>query len=219
MQPQRAIVYIDGFNLYYGCLRGTPYRWLDVGKLCSLLLPKDDVVAIKYFTAKVGRRPWVPRAYAPAESEDQQTYLRALATIPNLSLHFGQFFNTPVAARLVKPPRRGRKRRMVWKTEEKGSDVNLASHLLIDGFRARYDLAVVISNDSDLKEPVHFVRHDLKAPVGILNPHGNRSWALSPPKLPPRSFYKPIRPGALRASQFPATLTDAEGSFTKPADW
>jgi hypothetical protein len=218
MAPNRVIVYVDGFNLYYGCLRGTPYRWLDVGKLCSLMLPKDEVVAIKYFTAEVGRRPWAKDS-EPAESEDQQTYFRALKTIPNLSLHFGQFFNTAIPARLVTPPRRGRKRRMVWKTEEKGSDVNLASHLLIDGFRARYDLAVVISNDSDLKEPVHFVRHDLQAPIGILNPHGNRSWALSPPKLPRGSFYKPIRSGPLQASQFPPTLTDSEGTFHKPSDW
>jgi hypothetical protein len=107
----------------------------------------------------------------------------------------------------------------VWNTEEKGSDVNLASHLLIDGFRARYDLAVVISNDGDLKEPVRFVREDLKAPVGVLNPHANRSWALSPRNLPAGSFYKPIRPAALAASQFPTTLTDANGSFSKPASW
>lgn len=97
--------------------------------------------------------------------------------------------------------------------------MNLASHLLIDGFRARYDLAVVISNDGDLKEPVHFVRDDLEAPVGILNPHRNRSWALSPKPLPRGSFYKPIRPAALAASQFPATLSDRDGTFHKPSGW
>jgi hypothetical protein len=63
-------------------------------------------------------------------------------------------------------PKRGSPNRLVWNTEEKGSDVNLASYLLIDGFRARYDIAVVISNDSDLKTPVEFVRGDLGAPVG-----------------------------------------------------
>lgn len=108
---------------------------------------------------------------------------------------------------------------MVWNTEEKGSDVNLASHLLIDGFRARYDLAVVISNDGDLKEPVRFVREDLKAPVGVLNPHANRSWALSPQTLPRGSFYKPIRKGALAACQFPPTMQDANGTFSKPSTW
>ena len=72
--------------------------------------------------------------------------------------------------------------------EEKGSDVNLASHLLVDGFRDRYDLAVVISNDSDLTEPVRFVREDLNKPVGVLNPHPNRSWELSPSTMPAGSF-------------------------------
>lgn len=119
----------------------------------------------------------------------------------------------------MRPPRGRSPFRQVWKTEEKGSDVNLASHLLIDGFRARYDLAVVISNDGDLKEPVEFVRHDLKAPVGVLNPHPTRSWALSPHKLPHGSFYKPIRRGALAASQFPATMTDQNGTFSKPVGW
>ncbi len=97
--------------------------------------------------------------------------------------------------------------------------MNLASHLLIDGFRARYDLAVVISNDGDLKEAVEFVRNELNTPVGVLNPHRTRSWALSPRKLPTGSFYKPIRSGPLAASQFPATMTDPTGSFSKPPGW
>lgn len=214
----RTIVYIDGFNLYYGSLRDTPYRWVDLGALCSRLLPKDQVVGIKYFTAKVGPRPW-KKGPQPKTSAHQELYLRALATVPNLTCHYGHFLTYPVASRLVKPPRRGHKRRLVWKTEEKGSDVNLASHLLIDGFRARYDLAVVMSNDGDLKEPVHFVRHELNAQVGVLNPHPNRSWALSPKSLPRGSFYKPIRAGALASSQFPAAMQDARGSFQKPSDW
>lgn len=216
--PARVIVYVDGFNLYYGSLRGTPYRWLDLGTLCSRLLPRDQIVGIKYFTAKVGPRPWKPGPQ-PEASLHQELYLRALGTVPNLSCHFGHFLTHAVPRRLVNPPGRGKKRQMVWNTEEKGSDVNLASHLLIDGFRARYDVAVVVSNDGDLKEPVHFVRTDLQAPVGVLNPHSIRSWALSPKDLPYGSFYKPIRAGALAASQFPAMLADQRGTFHKPSDW
>ena len=116
------------------------------------------------------------------------------------------------------PPRQTRVHE-VWETEEKGSDVNLASHLLIDAFRVRYDLAIVISNDGDLKDPVQFVRHELKLPVGVLNPHGNRSFALSPKTLPRGSFYKPIRRAALRASQFPTQVPDAKGIVHKPPSW
>jgi hypothetical protein len=218
MNAKRVIVYVDGFNLYYGCLQGTPYRWLDIGALCQAMLPKDDIVGIKYFTAETGPRPW-KTGPQPKKSANQQLYLRALRTIPELSIHFGRFFTNAVPRRLVNPPKKGRKGALIWNTEEKGSDVNLASYLLIDGFRARYDLAAVISNDSDLKEPIRFVREDLEAPVGILNPHPNRSWALSPPKLPLGSFYKPIRQGVLSASQFPYTLTDSRGTFHKPAHW
>ena len=218
----RTLVYVDGFNLYYGALCPTPqrptgYRWLDLGALCARLLPNDQVVGIKYFTALVTSAPW--KSGQPRQSVSQRTYLRALKTVPDLTIHYGHFLSHPVKRRLVKPPRRGSPFCEVWHTEEKGSDVNLASHLLIDGFRARYDLAVVISNDGDLKEPVHFVRHDLNVPVGVLNPHSNRSWALSPQNLPPRSFYKPIRQGAVRSSQFPNTLTDLSGSFNKPPGW
>ena len=172
-------------------------------------------MGIKYFTAKVKGRPWKPQSASGA----QQTYLRALRTVPNLEIHYGHFLTHQVPQRLVKPPRRGSAWQLIWKTEEKGSDVNLATHLLVDGFRARYDLAVVISNDSDLKQPIHFVRHELKAPVGILNPHNNRSWALSPSSMPQGSFYKPIRPAALAASQFPSSVTDAHGTFSKPPGW
>jgi hypothetical protein len=60
-RPQ-VIVYIDGFNLYYGCLKGTPYKWLDVCRLSELLLPADDIVAVKYYTARVSARPGNPTA-------------------------------------------------------------------------------------------------------------------------------------------------------------
>lgn len=211
----RTIVYVDGFNLYYGCLRDSPHRWLDLDALCQRLLGKrHDIVAIKYFTAHVKARPGNPQ-----QAQRQQIYLRALETIPHLSVHYGRFFSRKARRQLVNPPRRGPRTAEVWITEEKGSDVNLASHMLIDGFRARYDVAVVISNDSDLMEPVRFVRDDLRAPVGILNPHPNRSWGLSPRVLPAGSFYKPIRTRVLAASQFAESLSDRHGSFHKPANW
>ncbi|MGA8745744.1 MAG: hypothetical protein WB507_07765 [Solirubrobacterales bacterium] len=77
----------------------------------------------------------------------------------------------------------------------------------------------MISNDSDLKTPVEFVRDDLGAPVGVLNPHKNRSWALSPRQLPKGSFYKPIRPAALAASQLRSNLKDADAMIHKPKGW
>lgn len=52
----RAIVYVDGFNLYFGALKGTPYKWLDLDALARRLAPNDDIVAVRYFTARVTTR-------------------------------------------------------------------------------------------------------------------------------------------------------------------
>jgi hypothetical protein len=74
----RVNVYIDGFNLYYGAVKGTPYRWLNLPEMCRLLLPRDQILQIKYFTALVN-----PRASDPDQRGRQETFLRALQTIPN----------------------------------------------------------------------------------------------------------------------------------------
>jgi hypothetical protein len=203
-----VIVYVDGFNLYYGSLKRTPYKWLDLGRLCATMLPNDRVTAINYYTARISARPGNPTA-----PNDQQIYLRALRTIPNLSITYGHFLTHSVSMALtgVTPTKR------VWvdKTEEKGSDVNLASHLLRDAFRGAFQVAVLITNDSDLAEPVRIVRQELNLPVGILNPHQHHSAELK--RL--ATFVKRIRQSDLIASQFPAALTDAKGAFHKPSSW
>ena len=63
-----AIVYVDGFNLYYGSLKRTPYKWLDLGRLCARMLPNDRVIAIKYYTARISARPGNPGA--PNDQQD-----------------------------------------------------------------------------------------------------------------------------------------------------
>ncbi len=103
----------------------------------------------------------------------------------------------------------------VIKTEEKGSDVNLAVHLLSDGYKNEYETAAMITNDSDLVEPMRIVKEELGLPVGVVNPQRHPSFMLRRHA----SFMKRIRSGVLRASQFPNTLTDIHGTFTKPFGW
>lgn len=203
-------VYVDGFNLYYGCLRGTPYKWLHLGRLCDTLLKGNKVERIRYFTARVR-----PRSDDPDQQQRQQIYIRALETIPGLSVHYGHFLAHTVRMPLANPQTLGPKTVEVIKTEEKGSDVNLATHLLHDGFRGDYEVAVVVSNDSDLLEPIKVVRRELGLTVGILNPQKRPSRVLAREA----DFLKQIRAGALKASQFPATFNDAHGTVTKPANW
>src|SRR6266511_3125248 len=146
----RTNVYVDAFNLYYGCLKGTPYRWLDLAALCRRLLPNDEINRIRYFTALVSARPDDPQ-----EPQRQLTYLRALRTIPNLSIHTGHYLSHSVRMRLANPPPGGPATVEVIKTEEKSSDV---------------------------KEPIAVVQRDLGLIVGIVNPHPpkRRSRALQP---------------------------------------
>lgn len=212
----RTNVYVDGFNLYYGCLKGTPHKWLDLEALCARLLPpsKHEIQRIHYFTAKVSARPGKPNG--PVR---QTAYLRALATLPTVSIHYGHFLRSTVRMPIANPTQNGPKTVEVIKTEEKGSDVNLATQLLVDAFQQDADAFVVISNDSDLTEPTRVVRHDLGFVVGIVNPHEPKKRSRALNSCAP-TFFKQIRPNVLKACQLPETLRDASGRIIhKPGDW
>lgn len=145
----------------------------------------------------------------------KKTYLRALATLPTVRVHFGHYLSHPVWMPLATPSPGGAKFARVIKTEEKGSDVNLATHLVSDAYEGAFGCAVVITNDSDLREPVAHVRRRLGKQVGVLNPQQHPAVALT--KV--ATFVKTIRAGALQASQFPDVMTDVRGTFTKPRGW
>lgn len=206
-----SVVYVDGFNLYYGAVKDTAYKWLNLSKMVQYLLPKNQILKIKYFTALVTSRP-----QDPDQPNRQQMYLRALKTVPNLEIIKGHFLSHKVwMLRANCPPGQSQYVEVI-KTEEKGSDVNIATHLLHDGYRRVYEAAIVISNDSDLVEAIKIVRHVLKKKVIILNPFPN-----SPSKELKRiaTFVKPIRQGVLAASQFPDQMEDQTGKFYKPVSW
>ena len=155
-------MYVDGFNLYHRALQDGPYKWLDLGKLCTMLLPDFEIEHIYYFTARVK-----PRKDDPSQPQRQQAYLRALETIPGLDIHYGKFVRREKRLPLVRP--KGKQRFAdVWRTEEKASDVNLATQLLIDGFNQRYEAAVVVSKTTDLVAPIRAVREELGLPVGVI---------------------------------------------------
>lgn len=222
-QRPRANVYVDGFNLYHGCFddlkhrrHWRAYRWLDLDALCRRLFPQFAINRMRYFTALVDPQP------NNRHNRDRQLmYIRALQTIPHLTVHLGRFATNvkdrPIAdVTATRPtPRFPIQMVPVIEREEKGSDVNLASHLLLDGFNQDYDVAMVVTNDSDLAEPIRMVRNALRSPVGIVNPRRYIAYDLQGIA----SFNKNIRLNMLQASQFPASLGDAHGVITKPAHW
>ncbi|MCY3921105.1 MAG: NYN domain-containing protein, partial [Chloroflexi bacterium] len=201
---------VDGLNLYYRALRGTPNRWLDLRRLSELLLPGYQVNRIRYFTARV-----TSRADDPTQAQRQQVYLRALSTVPDLSIHYGHLLPKRKRRPLADSPPSGPRTVEVLDTEEKGSDVNLASFLLLDGFENDYELAVVLSNDSDLELPISMVRERLGKMIGVFDPSRRRSFQLSQAA----SWYRPLRRGPLSAGQFPAVLSDSQGMIAKPPGW
>jgi uncharacterized LabA/DUF88 family protein len=179
----RTIVYIDGFNLYYRALRNTPHKWLDIAAMSRAALPAScQIEAIKYYTAHISGRvdPGAPRR--------QHAYLRAIATLPKVAIHYGNFLVSQKWAGLVQPPdfrpmfvlppAAAPEVAYVWKTEEKGSDVNLGVHLVRDAFKGHFDLAAVLTNDTDLVEPVRIVTQELNLPVTLLTPTARPATSL-----------------------------------------
>jgi hypothetical protein len=168
----------------------------------------------------------------------QDIYIRALKTLPNISIHFGHYLQSKVMMRLVSPRPNGSTYAEVLKMEEKGSDVNIATYMLIDAFRKDCDQLVVITNDSDLAEPVRIINRELNLPVGIFNPHTagtalRRSRITGRPLQHARpsvelkkaaKFYREITSEGptchMALSQFPGELIDTEGrKIKKPAAW
>jgi uncharacterized LabA/DUF88 family protein len=187
----RVNVYVDGFNLYHRALRsarapdGSTYKWLDLETLAGHVLSNPDysIGRIRYFTARVRALPGDPQA--PLR---QQMYLRALATLSSVTVHFGFFQKSQKKMQLVRPLPDGTTMVKVHKFEEKGSDVNLATYLLLDAFQNDYDGAAVITNDSDLAEPIRIVRDILAKRVEVLDPCGDGRTSAELAKV--ATFYK-----------------------------
>ncbi|MBY3094911.1 NYN domain-containing protein [Rhizobium laguerreae] len=224
----RTHVYIDGFNLYYGLLRGTAYKWIDLEKFCDQLLPKNTVEKIYYFTAKVDARQ-----EDPDQPIRQLAFLNALASLPRVEVHLGNFMSSVVAQPVVDTNPTGGVLRVggkpvlkrdpagnvilerVLKSEEKGSDVNLASYLLKDAYQGACECAVIISNDSDLLTPIRMAKNDGGLVIGLVPPRPKGSVelkTLADFKIDPRIH-------VLASSQFPDPLPTPSGLIHKPANW
>lgn len=242
----RVGVYVDAYNLYYGarglCGRGTPgWRWLDVRALSERLLqarstvwPGAIVTKLVYCTARVNG------SHNATAARDQDVYLRALresgsADHIELGTYVSKLVTGPLALR--RPRRKVEIVSPAWPIkvkspagdepdavfmaqvaswEEKGSDVNVATHLLVDVLGGKLDAALVVSNDSDLKLPVWQARRHV--PVATINPstsatagdlRGTADDGVG------RHWWYSLSADDIRASQLP----DDVGRLTKPVGW
>lgn len=208
-----ARAYIDGFNFFHGAVKKSGLKWIDLHKLACLLLRGEHVLKVKYFTARVDDRPEDPR-----QSQRQDVYLRALGTVPQIEVHFGQFRTRVKWVRLAHPAPDQAPAVQARITEEKGTDVALGAHLLWDAFRRDVeplDVALVISNDSDLQVPIDMARR-LGVRVVTVNPHRHAGQA-------DHLFgddVRRLRLSHLEKARFPANLLDAEGRvIRRPPEW
>ncbi len=145
-QKERVVAYIDGFNLYFG-MREAGFdkcRWLDVVKLInSLLEPNQELIKVKYFTSRVSNNP--------DKQKRQSTYLDALESTGTQIIYGNYQDNNTECNRCGH----------VWKSaKEKMTDVNIATSIIVDAFKDKYDMAMLISGDSDLSPPIKAI-HEL----------------------------------------------------------
>lgn len=223
----KANVYIDGFNLYYCAVRGTGFKWLDLSKLCSNLFPGKNIHKISYFTAKV--KASSHDTNAPTR---QEIYWRALKTITNLEIVEGSFVRWPrlmpqfplayVNNNYKNPPQRVQ----VERTEEKGSDVNLAAMLVYDSSIHDADEAIVVSNDSDLALAIEIVTTKISQTVIVVNPNRTsrarryKNCKISAElKRVATRYIGSINDNLLAKSLFPSTFSDSVGTINKPQNW
>lgn len=228
-------VYIDGFNLYYR-IKNTRYKWLDLRLLCENYFPNLQIDNIKYFTAIVK-----PTPDDPTKPFRQHNYIQAIQNHSRVQVILGSFLKTKKTFPVLDFDERGNRQHiiveilkyfkmrlpiaktndsqylLVSKFEEKGSDVNLATHLVNDAHLGNYDAAIVISNDSDLAEAIRIVERQISRPIFLLSPSKRTCKKLL--RACDNSRIKRIRGRALGVSQLPDIIQLTRGEIKKPVEW
>lgn len=207
----KTIVYVDGFNLYYGCLKGTPHKWLDLFSLFKNTLPAEmELIQVKYFTARVSALPADPDA-----PKRQDVYMRALRAHLKGAIEIveGNF-----TVKDVWMPRTDNPAKFVQviRTDEKGSDVNLAVSLVHDACEDKFGCAAVVSNDADLQRALKIVKQFKKKKVMLYTPGAPARRTLKTLRQWSHRVLE-ITPAALAAAQLPNPISGT--TLVKPANW
>lgn len=225
------------------CGKGPGWKWLDVRALVSRIVanqrawPDAEITRIVYCTARVDAQ------FNPEGHAEQDVYLKALTATGSVDhIEYGKYVvgirPRPLAVRGLTKTAPPRLVTSDWPVmvqsslgvdqpnalfmvstlhqEEKGSDVNVASHLLVDLLQESIDAAVVVSNDSDLKFPIHFARQHIH--VGHVNPHpGYFAGDITgtPDDGKGGHWWRKLHPGDFTAHQLP----DEAGGYQRPAKW
>ena len=170
---KKTLVYIDGYNLYYGLLKESPdSKWLNLRALVAAMFKeKHEIRSIKFFTARVRTYP-----HDIAAEERQKIYLQALAAFGDVEIIEGFYSKKKIwlphvngKCKTCEESHAGMAH--VVKLEEKRSDVNLAVAALVDAMRSDADCFVLVTGDSDQAGTVYALRHEFGKSVLVFNPH------------------------------------------------
>lgn len=217
----KTIVYIDGYNLYYGLLRRTNFKWLDIVQLFrDYVLDSDARLAeVRYYTAPVLGR----MSDDPQSTQRQRLYLQALRSLypKNLVIIEGKIQASKPYLRLVNPIPELPQIQMVQVLEfnEKKTDVNLASDLITGAWAGLYEQAVICSNDSDLEGALAAVkRYHPKLKIGIVAPIQRKNYRYISGDLAKYADWKKIlSPVHIASSQLPSCIPGSV--IKKPNAW
>lgn len=234
----RTRVYIDGYNLYYGCLKGTAFKWLDLLALFERhVLPSVTVSgqdqaltsrlepqAIKFFTA-----PILEQAAKASDSlRCQERYHAALSKHQpgRIDIIKGYYSLTQARPKAIDPvypkkwPRDCTVEVPVWKLEEKQSDVNLALHAFKDALIEGIEHVVIVTNDTDIASALEMIRAHTSAVVGLVIP--TRDHQRPPNRDLTRHAHwvrSHITLSELQAAQLPRVIPAASNPVLKPESW
>jgi uncharacterized LabA/DUF88 family protein len=208
-QPKRAIVYVDGFNFYYGALKDGPHKWLDLERFFCRLRQHDQIQRIRYFTARISG------FHAP----NQEAYLLALTTLPLVDVILGKFKTKRIECTVPGCPKAGR--RIFMTPEEKRTDVNIAIWMLHDAQQDLCDRMILVSGDSDLVPVIRMIKdHFPQKEVVVYVPARTEIRGAAVELRAEADKHKTLPLDLLAKSQFPASVVLAGGrTVTRPPGW
>jgi uncharacterized LabA/DUF88 family protein len=230
----KTAVYIDGYNLYYGRLRGTEFKWLDLVQLFRVLLAQRDqsesLEKVIFFTAPALA---TFASHGVASVNAQAAYHRALKAVYGEQVeivsgnHAYDRNGALLPAYVEGQPYDRNNRVRVWKLEEKKTDVNLAIRMYRDACKGLYDRVILVSNDSDAEPVLSALREDFpELMIGVVAPvrppvagaivHRRASQSLA-------NFahwtMTSLTDDQLRAAQLPERVNTKKKPILRPTHW
>lgn len=228
----RTAFFVDGYNLFYGLLADTSYKWLNLRSLLAHIAhienPHSTVASVDYFTSSV--KPLLATR-GRVSKEAQDTYIRALKTT-GICVHYGHHQLEPAKAprfidRRTKPSRLDKVD--IWKLEEKETDVHIAVHMYRTAAKQTYldvhervEQLVLVSSDTDMTPALRAIREDFpEIIVGVVLPHRAELDRPSPGSLKQHAHWmrRVVTCEELQSHQFPNRVPTHKAPAIKPDYW